>query len=106
MSRKKSERRRRSAESENSPPPSFPALPVANPPSSHCSLSDIRLEMDGMVMFFTGIKDEAGLCEIREKCRSFGRELNGNPGLEEKNVKISSRSVRTVENCSSRSFFT
>ncbi len=62
--------------------------------------------MDGLFMFFTGIKDEAGLCEIREKCRSFGRELNGNPGLEEKNVKISSRSVRTVENCSSRSFFT
>jgi len=106
MSRKKSERRRRSEESENSPSPSFPALPVANPPSSHCSLSDIRLEMDGMFMFFTGIKDEAGLCEIREKCRSFGRELNGNPGLEAKNWKISSRSFEADKKCSSRSFFT
>jgi hypothetical protein len=62
--------------------------------------------MDGMLMFFTGTKDEAGLCEIREKCRSFGRELNVNPGLEEKNWKISSRPFEADKKCSSRSFFT
>ncbi len=106
MTRKKAEKRRRSEGETKSSPPFSADPPVANPPSSHCSLSDIRLEMDGMVMFFTGIKDEAGLCEIREKCRSFGRELNGNPGLEEKNWKISSRPFEADKKCSSRSFFT
>lgn len=106
MSRKKTERRKRSEERESSPPPFSVDSPVANPPASPCEISDIRLDMDGMLMFFTGARDKIELCEIREKCRCFGRELNNNSGLSEKFVEISSRSFGTGEKCSSRSFCT
>jgi hypothetical protein len=106
MSRKKTERNRRSKEEENSPPPTSADSPVANSLVSHGELSDIRSDMDGMLMFFTGVKDKMEFCEIREKCRSFGRELNRDSGLEGKNANISSRSFEAEENCSSRSFCT
>jgi hypothetical protein len=106
MSRKKAERRKRYEERESSTPPFSSDSPVSNPPASPGELSDIRLDIDGMLIFLTGARDKTELCEMREKCRCFGRELNNSPGLPEKFIEISSRSFGTGEKCSSRSFCT